>query len=1047
MIPQRIQLKGFLCYKDEQEVSFDSNATLWMLSGLNGSGKSSIFDAVTYALFGHHRGGSQHAVELINKDSDGLAVEFDYRLDEHIYRIRRTLRRTARGTPTATQQIYRYEAGDSKKTWVAVEGTNYKREFENWIGDKIGLTYETFTSSVLLLQGKADKLLDSKPEGRRAVLASIVDLERYEKLHEKADAKRKELKGKLEGLSDRLVATPEVKAEQVTQVEENIRAAEAARTQAGEEVDRWRETELQARGWMDLQSKLATARQRWRRAGELLQVSAAIERDVKRLSELREVLPRLREIVKQRGTIREAELKGKEFAQEKEKAAEQVARLESALHQERDKRSSLAKQIEEEEKKQHELSPQLLAATSGLETLKEYERQSSELETIRNDLAALPADAAEDANRARIACEKLDALAQLLSPLIRFAGHRDHLRQARQREREANQEREQVEARGKQLKAELNHLQPLVQAADQKARQAKEQETVADTLLQQARDSLQKIAAMDGSPHCQHCGSELTPEHLEDEKRRRGDDVLRLDERRKKAVAELAAARTEENRLREQEKGARENYDKARDDFRHARSREEQASADVIRLQADCARAYDELDERFKRRINVGQPADWLMTDYPQTPDLDGLRAEVAERPAARQRWQKAEDVLKRWTQLKTREKDRLDALARLQAELPADREAVRRKHADLKLNLDALERELKTKRGQVKGVEAEIDRLTRDRQREKERLDRSNLELKKKDLEGQSAQQMILSNQKALPAEWQTAAESIGSAEYNLWDQERANLEATGADQRDKELQQARLNFDMLREDVESLESQQQTFAEEARRNPAEVKIDLDRAKQTAALRDKDFTEANQQRALLQGYLKQREQIGVEYTRLEGEWRQQKTLADLLGKDRLQLHLVRQAEKQVVEYANAVLDRLSGGQLYLKLSGEANGEGSSGRALDLEAYNRGTGEKPINVAFLSGSQKFRVAVSLALGIGQYASRQHRPIESVIIDEGFGCLDSQGRQVMIQELQNLRSQMRCILLVSHQEEFAEAFSDGYHFELDAGATRVTRFQK
>src|SRR3954447_11262913 len=156
---------------------------------------------------------------------------------------------------------------------------------------------------------------------------------------------------------------------------------------------------------------------------------------------------------------------------------------------------------------------------------------------------------------------------------------------------------------------------------------------------------------------------------------------------------------------------------------------------------------------------------------------------------------------------------------------------------------------------------------------------------------------------------------------------------------------------------------------------------------------------------------------------------------------------LVRQAERQVVEYANAVLDRLSGGQLYLRLSGEANGEGSSAKALELEAYNRSTGEKPINVAFLSGSQKFRVAVSLALGIGQYASRQHRPIESVIIDEGFGCLDNQGRQVMIQELQNLRGQMRCILLVSHQEEFADAFSDGYHFQLEGGATRVQRFQK
>ena len=71
MIPRRVRLGGFLCYKDEQEVAFDGSS-LWMLSGLNGSGKSTIFDAVTYALFGHHRGGASNAGELINKDSKAL---------------------------------------------------------------------------------------------------------------------------------------------------------------------------------------------------------------------------------------------------------------------------------------------------------------------------------------------------------------------------------------------------------------------------------------------------------------------------------------------------------------------------------------------------------------------------------------------------------------------------------------------------------------------------------------------------------------------------------------------------------------------------------------------------------------------------------------------------------------------------------------------------------------------------------------------------------------------------------------------------------------
>src|SRR5947209_7834464 len=110
MIPRRVSLRGFLCYRDEQEIDFDG-AALWMLAGLNGSGKSSIFDAVTYALFGHHRGGHQGAAELINKDSDGLGVEFDFSLDADRYRVKRTLKKNARGGTAATQQVMRFQPG------------------------------------------------------------------------------------------------------------------------------------------------------------------------------------------------------------------------------------------------------------------------------------------------------------------------------------------------------------------------------------------------------------------------------------------------------------------------------------------------------------------------------------------------------------------------------------------------------------------------------------------------------------------------------------------------------------------------------------------------------------------------------------------------------------------------------------------------------------------------------------------------------------------------------------------------------------------------
>ena len=343
--------------------------------------------------------------------------------------------------------------------------------------------------------------------------------------------------------------------------------------------------------------------------------------------------------------------------------------------------------------------------------------------------------------------------------------------------------------------------------------------------------------------------------------------------------------------------------------------------------------------------------------------------------------------------------------------------------------------------------IEKELERLTKEREELKNQELVAQTAISKCDVERQHAQQTWTRTRNALPSSWQAEAEKVGTSEIFVLTGERERLEKARTDERGRELHQVRLNLDVLRQDKDALGVQVEAFPADARQDQAAL---ADLAK-TARLKDRacdeELGQARQKRALLETYRKQREEIQDECREAEGDLAVQETLAKLLGRDRLQLYLVRQAERQVVEHANAVLDRLSGGQLYLRLSGEADGDGASGKALELEAYNRETGEKPINVAFLSGSQKFRVAVSLALGIGQYASRQHRPIESVIIDEGFGCLDRHGRQVMIQELQNLRSQMRCILLVSHQEEFADAFSDGYHFELEGGATRVRRFQK
>jgi DNA repair protein SbcC/Rad50 len=1043
MIPQRVKLKGFLSYKDEQEICFDG-ASLWLLAGCNGSGKSSVFDAVTYALFGHHRGGSQDAHELINKDSDRAVIEFDFSLDGQRYQAYRTLQRTKQSKGRATQQIYRWLSAVSKE---AVPDTNLRGGFDQWVRQNLGLSYETFTSSVLLLQGKAEKLLDSTAKGRFEVLAGIVDLERYARLHERADAQRKAMDLDVKNLTARVEAMPKVTMADVAEAEVRIATAEEARQQAQAEVERLQELEFRARQWAELQNRLTAARTRWQVAQQLVADAAAIERDVQRLQELRDVLPRVQTVVEQRGQIHTMEAQTTALARDREKLEAQRAQQEEALKQTRQKLTTLQGKLAGAEHQHRELAGKLRQAATLLERLKEYERQENELARLEAELARLPADPAGLLHKAQEAHDQVAVVAQVVPLLGRLQGQRDELGQARQREQAGAKARQTIQQRGEQVKTEVAQLTAQQEAAAKARQQADAQATRAHTLLDQARNHLGELTQLNGATTCRHCGQPLTAAHLREEKRRREQAVSQAEVAFREAAALRQAAQEQERRLGNELAAAEKALLEAREDYRDKHHQAEQARKDVDRLERECGQTYSELPLPFRTRVSPDLPTNWLETVYPTAAELDALRRQANALDGSRRGLREAQQVHGKWTTLMAQAAAAQQTLARLQADLPADRQGVRKEHVRLENEEQTLDRTLAAQRAQVIDLQKELDRLGQQRDQTHRLLADLQSRVSTAETSLRHGRQTLERALKDLPAAWLPLLERAGLKELNGWRQEQDELMQRQTDERGRQLEQARHGVAVLRQDVSALEEQQGAFAPEARQEPARIQALLQAARQVYRSRDEEHGQARHRQTQLEQDRRQQQELEQKKQQAVEELHQLKTLAELLGRDRLQLHLVRQAERQAVAHANAVLDRLSGGQLYLKLCGEAGGEGGADKALELEVHNRVTAEKPINVAFLSGSQKFRVAVSLALGLGQYASRQHRPIESVIIDEGFGCLDRQGRQVMIQELQNLRGQMRCILLVSHQEEFADAFADGYRFEVHKGTTIATRYQR
>ena len=1042
MIPLRVKMAGFLSYKGEQEIDFGS-ASLWMLAGTNGSGKSSVFDALTYALFGCHRGGASNAVELINKESAAANVEFDFRIDAAVYRVKRTIRRTNKGAGSGTQQVFaQVPAGE----WEAVPDTTKKVDFDRWVADKIGLNYETFTSSVLLLQGKAERLLDAKASDRAEVLASIVDLERYQRLHAKANDYKLEYKNRLEAVSHRTSAVPDVSDMEFHAAVLEIDGREDDRKACQHEIEKLLHLEVQCRRWLEAQNRLSLAEGRLKTAEGLLGDAVKIEASYQRYTELKAVLPAVNVVLTMRANFRESKARTDRFLKQREETQERKRQADAAHEQAKKTRAELAKQLAADEARLTKVNARLRELAAAIETVRLVEQQQTELARHEGELQRQPADPERLLNDAQSEADRLTELARVLPILERVSTERHDLADAVRAERAGTEALTALKAEGVKLAADAAELVKELAAARQARADAEQRVGVTKALEHRAKAAADEFDSLSGAKDCRACGQPLTPKHFAAEQAKRKAELTAAGRDHAAARQQLDAAAKAEADLAGRERAGQSALAELRERYAKLNAEVKQHREATKRLAGSLNLRYAELPADFQSAVAPGLPADWSQTRYPERDELVGLRKSAAGFDAARRKLDAARATLTAVGQLRTRVEAATATVARLRQGLAGvDPVKVREEHQGLAAEEKGLLNSVKAGKTKIVEEDSSIDKFGAESHACMHGLTDLAGKVVNEENVRKNAQDNANRAKQELPAAWQAAVESAGLGADSGWKAEAERLAEAGVERQYAGLASARAGLENLREVTRAQAAEVEAFDADARRSPDEVRALVTAAKAELAVKEEAHLAALQHRAKLDDYRTQRAALGSEYRDLDAKFARYKTVSELLGRDRLQRFLVRQAERQIVEYANGVLDRLSGGQLFLKLV--AHEEATTEKALELEAYNRVTGGSPINVAFLSGSQKFRVAVCLALGIGQYASRQHRPIESVIIDEGFGCLDRQGRQVMIQELQNLRGHLHCILLVSHQEEFADAFADGYRFELQDGATRVSRFQR
>jgi exonuclease SbcC len=579
MLLQRIRLKGFLGHHVPAGATSDGfvdidlrSSPLWLIHGPNGGGKSSLWDAVTFALFKRHRGGGRNFERLIHDAADDAVIELYFELPgppPQQYRIRSTITKVVhRSKKVAEKSKAAKRKEESAKTWNVVErlvgeddwesvpGTTGKAE--EWAQQQLSMSYETFVCAVLLRQGEADAFIKAEPAKRKKLLLELLQLEFYEELGKKANEHRGRWKAQRDKLADTLLRIPQPTTEEIEAHNNKIGEAEAELSRASATVEEKEGALAGARQAGVLLQQMESLRERQRADEALLGRAARIEADANLCRELRDATLALSDLWEARraleaesGALEDCEAK---VAERETQSAELAARLERA-------RAAL------------ENAEALLASASGrlkraADQRREAEQQAKELERI--ELAERDVRAAEDElkpylpilhQRQRIEedYERRAELAEGLPVLEDLAEAIGRLEEARGRLAEAQSALRAHEEEERRASQEEDRLRLAVDALSAECEELRASSHERSLELAPLRGKLEGRNEASDKDKCPTCGSELderAKKRIKHERVHWSEEVARLEAE----VAQLVRLTTEKKQALE---GARAQHSAA----------------------------------------------------------------------------------------------------------------------------------------------------------------------------------------------------------------------------------------------------------------------------------------------------------------------------------------------------------------------------------------------------------------------------------------------------------------------------------------------------
>lgn len=1022
MKPLRLKMRGIGPYSREIDIDFTNlnESGLFLITGPTGAGKTSIFDGITFALYGKmnlddtekKNGILSDFVDM--EDYKNAYVEFYFDLDGVEYRIKRTPEYpyiNRNGKEDSKPESCEVEFGDTLK--------NRKKETDLFITQEIiKLSYDQFKKIMMLAQGSFNEFIKSDSNDKAEILKQIFDTSIYSNFEVKLKEKRAELsknleternrtKGKLSSLNIENSEWSEILKQESINYEkiDTILTDEFVKNEIlknGVEAEKISKESLRD----ELKRKLAETQTINENIDKFNDAKLNLEKLLERASEI--------EVLEEKKERYESALKIKSDVDSYENLSKRV--IETKDNYERTHRYL------------EEIKTSNSESISGIEAyrdeLKKLEIQTSGFEKLDGEKK----NHDEAVKAAHEAIDKIGATDELIKKLneerLKLEGYHEELAAEKIVISENVILREKLEQKISELKLALLNIQNILEVLDRKSQLWENLENFQEELEikeKSAEESLHNYNSLHNAwfqseaykfssklvegEGCPVCGSTTHPHPAE-----KPENIP--------TEAHL-----------------------------------EKAKIDYEKLNSAKNKLQGSIDELKKQIKNVEEEFGNLCQKNEISPEEEVV---FEKKNSLISELEKSEREIKT---LPTR-KD-LDELEKRIKKSETDKDSIREK-------LNQYDKEMELAAAKVENSVKEIRRVEELFTKEKISIESFEAVKNEKTLE--------LISKKKLVSETDKIIEKIKSEETRSEEIMRS-LEKLGEEQRDSEIKykqglsengfetienyldalsinkpalekeieiysQGKLRYELLKEQFKDYEGRERVETEDLKLQEREVNTAIESIEKKI----RDFV------ALISPIKKLRDELGTirksqETAELEcariGKLYDisQGKYGNLKNNVSFQNYVLGIYFQEVLDRANIRLFSMTNKQYRMEIDNSKKGNKNSG--LELNVYDTHTG-KVRSIKTLSGGETFKASMALALGLSDVVQAQNGGIklDSVFIDEGFGTLDDESLSAAIDVLVAIQNSGRTVGIISHVNELKQIIPAQIIVEKDDRGSRV-----